>query len=69
MTENLAHGYSSDSAQRELSYEYPHDLVRMISIFCILVNWTKVTSASEGLNKVSYMVITRYYINPSNFFI
>ena len=25
MAETLAHGYSSDSTQRELSYEYPHD--------------------------------------------
>ena len=28
--ETLAHGYSSESTQRELSYEYPHDLVRII---------------------------------------
>ena len=46
----LANGYSSDSAQWELSYEYPDDLVRMISkFFRILVHWAKVTSASEGL--------------------
>ena len=50
MTETLAHGYSYESTQRELSYEYPHDLVRMIFImFCIFVHWTKVTSWSEGL--------------------
>ena len=50
MTETLANGYSSDSTQRELSYEYPDDLVRMIFIvFCILVHLKKVTLASEGL--------------------
>ena len=27
MTETLAHGYSSESAQRELSNEYQHDRV------------------------------------------
>ena len=27
MTETLPHGYSSDSAQRELSNEYQHDRV------------------------------------------
>ena len=27
MTENLAHGYSSESAQQELSNEYQHDRV------------------------------------------
>ena len=26
----VAHGYSSESAQRELSYEYQHDRVKMI---------------------------------------
>ena len=46
MAETLAHGYSSESTQRELSYEYPHDLVMMIfTIFCILVHWTKITLA------------------------
>ena len=50
MTETLAHGYSYEITQRELSYEYPHDLVRMIFImFRICVLWTKVTSGSEGL--------------------
>ena len=33
IVETLANGYSSDSTQRELSYEYPDDLVRMISNF------------------------------------
>ena len=50
MIETLANGYSSDSAQQELSHEYQHDRVKMILIiFCFFVHWTKVTSASEGL--------------------
>ena len=32
MTEILAHGYSSDSTQQEISYEYPHDLIMMTFI-------------------------------------
>ena len=31
MTETLAHGYSSESAQREPSNEYQHDRVKMAS--------------------------------------
>ena len=31
MTESLAHGYSSDSTQQELTNEYQHDRVKM---FC-----------------------------------
>ena len=54
MTETQAYWYSSESAQRELSYEYPYDIVTKIFItFCILVNWTKLTTASEGLMKGS----------------
>ena len=30
MTETLAHGYSSESTQRELSNEYQHDRVRWV---------------------------------------
>ena len=33
MTATLAHGYSFESTQRELPFEYPHDLVQMIFIF------------------------------------
>ena len=53
MPEILANGYSSErSTQQEISYEYPHDLVYMIFIiFCILVHWTKVPSASDGLHQ------------------
>ena len=53
MTEALVYGYSSYSTQQELSNEYPHDLVEMIFVmFCNLMHWTKVTSASEGLRYI-----------------
>ena len=50
MNETLANGYSSKSTQRELSNEYQHDRVWMFfkNIY-ILVLWTKVASALEGL--------------------
>ena len=48
--ETLAHGYSSESSQRELSNEYQHNRVYTIyKNLCILVLWTKVASALEGL--------------------
>ena len=50
MTETLANGYSYESAQRELSNEYQHDRVQMFfKNLCILVLYTKVVSALEGL--------------------
>ena len=51
MTENLVNGYSSESTQRELSNEYQHDRVEMVfKNLSILVLWTKVASALEGLS-------------------
>ena len=50
MTETHAYGYSFDSIKQEPSNEYQYDFVKMILLdFCILVHWTKVASASEGL--------------------
>ena len=50
ITETLANGYSSESTRRELSNEYQDDRVSMVSQeSCILVLWTKVISALEGL--------------------
>ena len=50
MTETLAHGYSPESTQQEVSNEYQHDRVWMVfKILCGLVIWTKVASALEGL--------------------
>ena len=46
----LANGYSSESAQQELSNEYQHDRVLMfLKNLCILVLWAKVATALEGL--------------------
>ena len=54
MTETLANGYPSESTQRELSYEYPHDLVMMIFIIiCFFVHWTKINSAANSLRVLS----------------
>ena len=51
MTETLAHGYSFESTHQELSNAYQYDRVKMFfKEFCILVLWTKVGSALEGLN-------------------
>ena len=50
MTQTLAYGYSFESTHQELSNEYQHDRVSIVfKDFCILVLWTKVTSALEGL--------------------
>ena len=47
MIEILANGYSSDSAQQELSNEYQHDRIKMIFItFYFFVHLTKVASAA-----------------------
>ena len=52
MTETLANGYSSESAQQELSNEYQHDRVKIVfRNVCILVLWTNVASALEGLRR------------------
>ena len=49
MTETLAHGYSSEGTQQELSNEYQHDRVKMDFInVCVLVLWTRVASALGG---------------------
>ena len=50
MTGTLANGYSSESTQLELSNEYQHDSVKIISknLF-VLVLWTKVALTLEGL--------------------
>ena len=48
--ESLTHGYSSESTRRELSNEYQHDRVLIVfKSLCVLVLWTKVGSALEGL--------------------
>ena len=50
ITETLANGYSSERTRRELSNEYQDDRVSMVfQESWILVLWTKVVSALEGL--------------------
>ena len=52
ITETLANGYSSESTRRELSNEYQDDRVSMVfQESCMLVLWTKIVSALEGLRK------------------
>ena len=54
ITETLANGYSSERTQRELPNEYQDD--RVLVVFqesCILVLWTKVVSALEGLRSMT----------------
>ena len=52
ITETLANGYSSERTRRELSNEYQDDRVSMVfQESCILVLWTKVVSALEGLSQ------------------
>ena len=52
ITETLASGYSSESTRQELSNEYQDDRVSVIfRESCILVLWTKVVSAFEGLTE------------------
>ena len=50
-TETLANGCLSESTYQELSNEYQYDRVWMvIRNLCILVLWTKLASALEGLS-------------------
>ena len=50
MTEILAHGHSYESTQGELSDVYQHDRVLLFfKNLCVLVLWTKVALALEGL--------------------
>ena len=55
ITETLANGYSSESTQHKRLNEYQHDSVWIVfKDFCILVSWTKGTSALEGLRVLWY---------------
>ena len=59
MTETLAYGYSSESAQRELSNEYQHSRVSMVfKNLCIPVLRAKVASALEGLKMYSHWLVS-----------
>ena len=66
MTETLAHGYSFESTWRELSNEYQQDRVQMVfkNLF-ILVRWTKLASALEGLNHRSQVCEWTYQLSTA----
>ena len=66
MTETLANGYSSESTQRELSNEYQHDRVSMVfKDLSILVLWTNVASALEGLRILKHKSdTTNQFLRP-----
>ena len=50
MTDTQTNGYSSESAQGELSNKYQHDWVQIVSEnLCIVVLWARIVSALEGL--------------------
>ena len=53
MIETPENGYSSESTQQGLSNEYQHDRVLMVfKNLCVLVLWTKETSALDSLRVV-----------------
>ena len=60
IAQTLAHGYSSNSTQQELLYEYQHDSVlHGFQNFCVAVPLAKVALASQGLTHsalVAHMV-------------
>ena len=63
MTETMAYGCSSKSTQQELSNEYQHDKVKMVfKSICVLVLWTKVASALDGLKEKVALVLGVYYL-------
>ena len=72
MTEILAHGYSSDSTQQEISYEYPHDLIMMTFIIlrpcvhtrCEGINPLMLTAAKSSLTIL--MIICRQKQSQEN---
>ena len=50
IAETLAHEYSSESTHRELSNEYQHERVCMVTQnLCTSLLWTRIVSAYEGL--------------------
>ena len=62
ITETLSNGYSSESSRRELSNEYQDDRVSMVfQESCILVLWTEVVSALEGLR----VIVNSSYSTPA----
>ena len=66
MTETLAHGYSPESTQRELSKNTNMKGFRcFFKYLCILVFWKKVASALGGLNY--HYMLCRKNMLPNNY--
>ena len=70
MTETLAHEYSSESSQRELSNEYQHNMFRWVSKIFVSLCFGRnpVASALEGLDSQSdnfeHNIINKLIIHP-----
>ena len=59
MTKTMAHGYSSESTQGELSKEYQYNRVYMIfENVCVLELWTNVAPAFEGFEGCGLLTIS-----------
>ena len=58
MIGTLAHGYSSERTQRELSNEWQEDRVDVFQKSLILVLWTIVALALEGLTLIMQKLLS-----------
>ena len=58
MTETLAHGYSSESTQPELSNEYQHDRVKMV--FQKSLHPCALGKSSLSIGRVKSGILSRY---------
>ena len=57
MTETLAHGYSSESTQQELSNEYQHDRVFSKSLPSCALDERSLSIGRVNLSRLSYLGI------------
>ena len=68
ITETLAYGYSYESTHRDLSNEYQHDRVQMFfKNLCVLVIWTKVALALDGLTQEQSDFKSYLYLSMEQF--
>ena len=67
MTETLAYGYSSESTQRELSNEYPHDRVKMVfKNLCIIVHYCTFPPVGFVTTSLHLTLGNRYPVHSSS---
>ena len=62
MAETLAHGYSCERTQRELSNQYQHDRVKIFKNVSALLIWMKVASALKKFSASSIRNIDMAFI-------